>query len=131
LNNTIFIKKELESFKDLWYYSLAEKLRLKLLADPTFEHKEKVQFADQYYNPTAFSKLYLMAAALKRDKFNSDFYIWTDGTYLRQFEKNIVSPENIICKFYEFLQPQWLFITYPGADMFAGYQNGPSKYVKK
>ena len=59
-----------------------------------------------------YSKLYMMTEAVKYDKWNTDILVWTDGGYMHQFPRSIISPENIVKKFYQLIQPQWLFITY-------------------
>jgi hypothetical protein len=66
-------------------------------------------------------KIYVMAEALEHDKFNTDFLIWTDGGYMHNYPRNLVSPENVIEKFFHLLQPQWLHFTYNTPDMFRGY----------
>ena len=79
-----------------------------------------------------FAKLYLMVDALKYDKWNTDFLIWTDGGYMHQFEKNAVYPENVIKKFYQFIQPQYVFLTYNyQTDLYFGYKARENAYVHR
>lgn len=54
----------------------------------------------------------MMEEAVKHDKWNTDILVWTDGGYMHIFPRNLVSPENVIQKFYQLIQPQWIFITY-------------------
>lgn len=71
----------------------------------------------------------MMNIALEHDKFNTDFFIWTDGGYIHKFSKNIVSPENVIERFYKVLQPQWIFFTQVKPNVYAGFENGSERYV--
>jgi hypothetical protein len=69
-------------------------------------------------------KFYVMTEALQYDKFNTDILIWTDGGYMHNYPQNVVYPENVILKFYQLLQPQWLLFTHNDPNMFLGYEKG-------
>lgn len=99
-NNTVFVTKEIESFKDMWFFSQVQKVRLKILEDPSFSMRQSPQFALDYYNIIMFSKLYMMSYALDYDKFDSDFLIWTDGGLNHVFANSMVFPYNHLRKWF-------------------------------
>lgn len=101
-----------------------QRIRQKFLQDPSFPKKDHPQYALEYYNMIMFSKTYLLTSALDYDKFNSDYFIWTDGGLNHIFSKSMVSPENHLRKLFEFFQPQWVFFTYSDPFMFQGYAQG-------
>jgi hypothetical protein len=116
--NTVFVVKELESFKDYWYYKHIENIR----------QQRSPSSAPEYTTLLGLSKMDLLHEAVQFDKFNSDFLIWNDATFMRQFDKNLFEHENLVKKVYQLLQPQWVFFTHEASSMFAGY-NGTEKYV--
>lgn len=97
----------------------------------SFDEKEKgkPQFSLEYYNPIIMAKIYMLNVALEHDKFSTDFFIWTDGGFTHQSPKNIVSPEDVVKKFYQVLQPQWIFFTHNEPKMYLGFENGSERYV--
>lgn len=99
--------------------------------NPSFPYKTHPQFALEYYNPIIMAKLYVMTEALKHDKWNTDLLVWTDGGHMHIFPRNIVSPENVIEKFYQILQPQWMFFTYTDPNMFMGYKQTEARYINR
>jgi hypothetical protein len=66
-------------------------------------------------------KIYALEEALKYDKFNTDFIIWSDGGYMHQFTKNIMSPENLVKSFYQMFQPQFVFFAYNMFTIMTGF----------
>ena len=58
--NTVFVVRELEAFRELWFYPMVQRLRQKKLRDPNFSKKGYPEFALEYYNVIVFSKVYLL-----------------------------------------------------------------------
>lgn len=49
-----------------------------------------------------------MTEAIKYDRWNSDFLLWTDAGILHALDK--AKPyENFVKRFYQSMQPQWIF----------------------
>lgn len=78
-HNTVFIRKEIESFREMWFYPMVQRLRKEVPQRPDFILHDHPAFKLEYYNMLMFGKLFLLTTALQHDKFNSDFFIWTDG----------------------------------------------------
>jgi hypothetical protein len=92
--------------------------------------KHYPQFDLEYYNPMIMSKLYFLDAALPYDKFNSDFFIWCDAGYNHIFSNSVVWPDNVMLKYYQLLQPQWIFFNYiDGGHFKVGYHNESYPYI--
>ena len=58
--NTVFVVRELEELKNMWFFSDVQRLRLKRLQEPNYNKKEFPEFALEYYNPIQYSKVYLL-----------------------------------------------------------------------
>ena len=99
-HNTVFVLKEIETFREFWFYPHVQRIRQKRLQDPTFPKKDHPQFALEFYNMIMFSKTYLLTYALDHDKFNSDYFIWTDGGLNHIFSKSMVYPQNHLTKLF-------------------------------
>lgn len=128
--NTVFVLREIESFRGAWFYPLVQAVRLGKLRDPGFADREAPQFALEYYDLIMFSKLYLLEEAARHDKFASDFLAWTDAGLNHIFARNMAHPHNHLLLWFQFLQPQWIFFAASSkGDIFQGYANGSHPYV--
>ncbi len=89
-------------------------MRQGYLAKPGFIYKNYVQYTLEYYNLLMMGKLFVMLESLKYDKFNTDILIWVDAGYTHIFADsiNIFDPENVVRKYYQLLQPQWVLFCY-------------------
>lgn len=126
--NTVFVLREIESFRAAWFYPHVQAIRQQKLQDPSFREKGLPQYALEYYNLIMFSKLYMLEEALRYDKFGSDFLVWTDAGLNHIFTQNMVYPENHLLKWFEFIQPQWLFFSIDNKDYFMDVTNGKLIY---
>lgn len=78
--NTLFINRDLEWFKQNEYYELVQQIRL----DPKWYEqvqwlKNSPQAKLNTYNPIVMSKMFLLNDARLFDKFNSDYMFWIDA----------------------------------------------------
>jgi hypothetical protein len=78
--NTQFIERPLEWFKNNSYYEQIQKIRL----DPKWSNQvgwlsESTQAKLEYYNPLVMSKMFLLHDAKIVDKFDSKYMFWIDA----------------------------------------------------
>lgn len=79
-------------------------------------------------------KLFVMLESLKYDKFNTDILIWVDAGYTHIFPDslNIFDPENLVRKYYQLLQPQWVLFCYDQPTVVLnGYAEGELRYIDR
>lgn len=79
-NNTQFIRRDLEWFKNNDYFDLIQKIR----NNPEWYNlsgwlKDSTQASLEYYNPLVMSKMFLLNDATIMDKFDSDQLFWIDA----------------------------------------------------
>lgn len=80
VNNTQFIRRDLEWFKNNDYFDLIQKIR----NNPEWYNlsgwlKDSTQASLEYYNPLVMSKMFLLNDATIMDKFDSDQLFWIDA----------------------------------------------------
>lgn len=79
-NNTQFILKKLDWFKNNSYFELIQKIR----KNPEWYNqvgwlKDSTQASLEMYNPIVMSKMFLLHDAKILDKFDSDYMFWVDA----------------------------------------------------
>jgi hypothetical protein len=78
--NTHFVLRDLEWFKNNEYYDLIQKIRTnESWLTQTGWLEESTQAKLEMYNPLVMSKIFLLHDAKILDKFNSDYLFWIDA----------------------------------------------------
>ena len=79
-NNTQFIHRELDWFKNNEYFDLIQKIRTnESWYNSVGWLKDSTQASLEYYNPLIMSKVFLLNDARLMDKFNSNEMYWIDA----------------------------------------------------
>lgn len=88
-NNTKFIVRNINWFKNNDYYNKIQNIRLNSLwYEKYILLKDSIQANNEMFNPISMSKMFLLNDARIIDVFNSDYYFWIDiePTFTDNFE---------------------------------------------
>jgi len=113
--NTQFIERSIDWFKDNEYYPLIQLIR----EDENWKNqtgwlKDSTQSRLEYYNPLVMSKMFLLHDAKVLDKFNSEYLFWIDGGITNTVHKGYFTEDNVLAKLEKYIT-KFSFICFPYA----------------
>jgi hypothetical protein len=113
LDNTLFITRNLDWFKNNDYYDKIQKIRL----DENWSNlapwlKESTQARLEYYNPLVMSKVFLLNDAKILDKFDSDFLFWIDAGLTNTVHPGYFTKDKVFNKLEKYVS-KFSFVCFP------------------
>jgi len=111
--NTLFIERTLEWFKNNDYYNNIQSIRIK----PEWYNKagwlsSSTQAKLPMYNPLVMSKVFLLNDARIMDKFNSDYMFWIDAGITNTVHWGYFTHDKVIEKLPKYIS-KFSFICFP------------------
>ena len=111
--NTQFVIRDLEWFKNNDYYELIQKIRL----DPKWKNQvgwltESTQSRLEMYNPLVMSKMFLLHDAKILDSFNSEFLFWIDAGLTNTVHPGYFTHDKVLDKLPKYIS-KFSFICFP------------------
>ena len=112
-NNTQFILRDLEWFKNNEYYQLIQTIR----TNPIWFNQvgwltDSTQSKLEMYNPLVMSKIFLLNDAKILDKFNSDKLFWIDAGLSNTVHMGYFTHDKVMDKI-DKLSDKFLFVCFP------------------
>jgi len=112
-NNTQFIIRNKEWFKNNEYFNLIQDIRNnENWYGQTSWLKDSTQGRLEYYNPLVMSKMFLLNDANILDKFNSDYLFWLDAGISNTVHHGYFTNDKVLDKLSTYVN-DFLFVTFP------------------
>jgi hypothetical protein len=113
VENTQFIERPLEWFKNNSYFEQIQKIRL----DPKWFNQvgwlsESTQSKLEYYNPLVMSKMFLLHDAKIVDKFDSEYMFWIDAGLTTTVHSGYFTHDKVLDKISKFVS-KFSFVCFP------------------
>jgi hypothetical protein len=111
--NTQFVLKELDWFKNNDFYPLIENIR----NNPSWYNQvgwlsESTQAKLEMYNPLVMSKMFLLHDAKILDKFNSEYLFWIDAGITNTIHSGYFTHDNVLDKLSKYIS-KFSFVCFP------------------
>lgn len=112
-DNTQFILKDLDWFKNNDYYNLIQKIR----TNPSWYNisgwlSDSTQAKLELYNPIVMSKMFLLNDAKILDKFNSEYMFWIDAGITNTVHYGYFTHDKVLDKLEKYIK-KFSFICFP------------------
>ena len=113
LNNTQFVLRSLDWFKENEYYEIIQNIRVKEeWLNQSGWLRDSTQATLEMYNPIVMSKVFLLNDAKILDKFNSTHLYWVDAGITNTVHSGYFTHDNVIEKITNFTK-KLLFVCFP------------------
>ena len=113
-NNTQFILRDVDWFKNNNYYDLIQKIRTNpIWYDQSAKWlKDSTQAKLEMYNPLVMSKMFLLNDARILDKFDSEYMFWIDGGITRTVNISYFTRDKVLYKLPKYIL-NFTFVAFP------------------
>jgi hypothetical protein len=122
-NNTQFILRNLDWFRNNDYYDLIQGIRTnENWLNQTGWVKDSTQAKLSYYNPLVMSKMFLLNDARIMDKFDTEYLFWLDAGITNTVHPGYFTHDKVLDKLHNYVD-KFSFITFPyeGATEIHGF----------
>ena len=112
-NNTQFILRKLDWFKNNEYFNLIQKIRTdEEWLSQTGWLRDSTQAKLEFYNPLVMSKMFLLNDARIMDKFNSDYLFWLDAGITNTVHQGYFTHDKVLQKLNNYIN-KFSFVSFP------------------